>query len=104
MGSLEEMLASVSERLENVEKLLGRLVREKAVKDWYSTAEVAEILGRAEFTVREWCRLRRVHARKRACGPFRSRCDAGAAKKGVKRLSAWSGSWRSVESLPRCSK
>jgi hypothetical protein len=38
------------------------------VKEWYSTAEVAAILGRAEFTVREWCRLGRVRAEKKKCG------------------------------------
>ena len=38
------------------------------MKDWYTVAEVAEILGKAEFTVREWCRLGRVYASKRACG------------------------------------
>ena len=38
------------------------------MKEWYSTAEVAAILGRAEFTVREWCRLGRVRAEKKKCG------------------------------------
>jgi hypothetical protein len=28
----------------------------------YTTAEAATILGKAEYTVREWCRLERVHA------------------------------------------
>jgi hypothetical protein len=31
-------------------------------------AGTAQILGRAEFTVREWCRLGRVWASKRQCG------------------------------------
>lgn len=31
-------------------------------------AEVAQILGKADFTVREWCRLSRVWASKRQCG------------------------------------
>ena len=37
-------------------------------KEWYTVAEVAEALGKAEFTVREWCRPGRVYASKRACG------------------------------------
>ncbi|MBI3464957.1 MAG: helix-turn-helix domain-containing protein [Planctomycetes bacterium] len=32
-------------------------------KQSYSTHEVARILGRRPFTVREWCRLGRVNAR-----------------------------------------
>ena len=38
------------------------------MKEWYTTAEVAAMLGRAEFTVRKWCRLGRVNARKKKCG------------------------------------
>jgi len=37
-------------------------------KEWYSVAEVAKALGKAEWTVREWCRLGRVYASKRDCG------------------------------------
>lgn len=55
-------------RLAAIESLLATLVEQKAVKDWYSTAEVAAILCRAEFTVREWCRLGRVRAEKKKCG------------------------------------
>jgi hypothetical protein len=62
----------VLERLDRLEALLTQLVQQRAVKDWYTTAEVAQLLGRAEFTVREWCRLGRVNARKRACGRGRS--------------------------------
>jgi hypothetical protein len=58
----------LSERLERIEAALGLLVRERTVKEWYSVAEVASILGKAGFTVREWCRLGRIHARKRQCG------------------------------------
>lgn len=51
-----------------IETALQLLVRERTVKEWYTTAEVATILGRAEFTVREWCRLGRIRARKKLCG------------------------------------
>jgi hypothetical protein len=37
-------------------------------KQWFSPAEVAALLGRAAYTVREWCRLQRLSARKRPCG------------------------------------
>lgn len=58
----------IADRLERIERTLQQLVTQKTIKEWYSTAEVAEILGKAEFTVREWCRLGRIWASKRNCG------------------------------------
>lgn len=55
-------------RLERIEALLTALLGQRAAKEWYTTAEVAAALGRAEFTVREWCRLGRVLARKKKSG------------------------------------
>jgi hypothetical protein len=55
-------------RLGRIELALTQLVQQKAVKDWYTTSEVAELLLKAEFTVREWCRNRRIKAAKRDCG------------------------------------
>ncbi len=58
-------LTPLVERLDRIEAALQALVRQKAVKDWYSTTEIAEILGKAEYTVREWCRCGRIRASKR---------------------------------------
>src|SRR5262249_55467552 len=58
----------LAQRLERIEAALNLLVQQRTVKAWYTTTEVAEILDRAEFTVREWCRLGRVNAGKRECG------------------------------------
>lgn len=55
-------------RLAKIEALLASLVEQRTIKEWYSTAEVATILGKAEFTVREWCRLGRVNAEKKKSG------------------------------------
>lgn len=68
MNFLAKKVENVVERLDRIEAALLRLVERRTTKDWYSTAEAAEILGKAEFTVREWCRLGRIHADKRACG------------------------------------
>ena len=55
-------------RLDRIEAALVLLVQERTVKEWYSTAEVAKILGRAEYTVREHCRQGRIRAKKKPCG------------------------------------
>jgi Helix-turn-helix domain len=44
------------------------LLSQRTVKDFYTTAEVATLLGKAEFTVREWCRNGRVRAQKQGSG------------------------------------
>lgn len=55
-------------RLAKIETLLASLVEQRTVKEWYSVADLAMILGKAEFTIREWCRLGRVHAEKKKSG------------------------------------
>ena len=58
----------ILERLDRIEATLQSLVTQRIVKEYYTTAEVAQVVGKAEFTVREWCRLGRVWAEKRPCG------------------------------------
>jgi transposase len=55
-----------------VSQVLDLLVAQRTIKDWFTTAEVADILDKSEYTVREWCRQRRVKAEKRACGRGRA--------------------------------
>lgn len=62
---MSEAIAEIAERLDRIEAVLQSLVQERAIKDWYSTAEVAELLGKAEYTVREWCRQGRIQAKKK---------------------------------------
>jgi hypothetical protein len=63
-----ETLQDIVQRLERIEQLLAALVDRETVKDWYPTDEFARLVGKAEFTVREWCRRGRVHAEKRSSG------------------------------------
>lgn len=72
-GELIGRIDQLAGRLERIESVLVDLLRRRPAKEWYGTAELAELLGKAEFTVREWCRLGRVHAEKRACGRGRTR-------------------------------
>jgi transposase len=60
--------SEILQRLDRIEIALQRLITQRTVKDYYTTAEIAEFLGKSEFTVREWCRNGRVNAEKRACG------------------------------------
>ena len=55
-------------RLDRIEQLLQSIIEQRTTKDWYTTAEVVKVLGKAEFTVRECCRLGRVRAEKKKCG------------------------------------
>lgn len=55
-------------RLERIEAVLDQLLQARTSKEWYTTADVAQMLGKAEFTVREWCRLGRLRAEKRLSG------------------------------------
>ncbi len=63
-----ECLVKLSDRLERIESVLHDLLHRQTIKEYYSTAEAAKLLGKAEFTIREWCRLGRIHAQKRNSG------------------------------------
>lgn len=68
MEDQPQWIEPVMERLTKLESLLADLIRQRTLKDWYSTDEVAAILGKARFTVREWCRHGRVRCRKKNTG------------------------------------
>ncbi|WP_020476158.1 MerR family transcriptional regulator [Zavarzinella formosa] len=54
--------------MDRVEQMLAILVQRQTVKDFYGTDEFAEMVGKAEFTVRSWCRLGRINAEKKGSG------------------------------------
>jgi hypothetical protein len=59
---------TIDERLEKIEALLVALVERQQVREWYSVEEFARIVGKAEFTCREWCRHGRIKAEKKDSG------------------------------------
>jgi len=59
---------TTDERFDRIEELLRTLIEQRKVKDWYSVNEVAEMLGKAPFTIREHARLGRISASKRKSG------------------------------------
>ena len=54
--------------LTRIESKLDALAHQPRAQDFYSVDEFAERVRRQSFTVREWCRLGRINADKRACG------------------------------------
>ena len=58
----------ILDRLGRMEQLMEELLHRETVKDWYTTEDFSKIVGKAEFTVREWCRLGRISAEKRQSG------------------------------------
>ena len=60
--------AELLTRLDRIEAALALLIDQRQSKEWYTTADVAEVVDKAEYTVREWCRQNRVKAEKRPDG------------------------------------
>jgi hypothetical protein len=63
---------NLTARLDQLDAKVDQLLQQRTLKDWYGTEEVAQLLGKAEFTVREWCRNGRVNAQKRGSGRGKS--------------------------------
>ena len=79
LARLEAFLDDIAARLSQVQEqqvamaatlaeFRDVVVGQRTIKDWYSPEEVAEILKKQPYTVREWCRYRRINARKRPTG------------------------------------
>ena len=63
-----DRLNRIEEALIKIESLLRVVTEQRVIKDWYATKEVAELLEKKEYTVREWCRLGRINCKKVAGG------------------------------------
>jgi hypothetical protein len=59
---------TLEERLERIEAMLLLLVERQTMREWYTTHEFARAVGKAEFTIREYCRLSKLRAEKRQSG------------------------------------
>jgi hypothetical protein len=59
---------TLEERLTRIEAMLVVLTEGQQARAWYSVEEFARLVGRSEFTCREWCRLGRILAQKKASG------------------------------------
>ena len=68
MRALVDLAARIEAMETTLQEIYDLLANPAPKRDWYSVAEVASMLERADFTVREWARLGRIHASKRPCG------------------------------------
>lgn len=70
--SLEKSVVELASKLSRIEEVLcdlhSMVTSRQTIKDSYTTLEVAKILDKKPYTVREWCRLQRVNASKAMCG------------------------------------
>lgn len=68
---LHERLRAVESSLSTIEQTVAKQESESAPaspREYYSVPEFADLVERGEYTVREWCRMARIHAEK---------CDSG---------------------------
>jgi hypothetical protein len=67
-GKGDTVVSAIAEIQTLQREVRDLLVSQRTVKDWYSTDEIASISGKAEYTVREWCRQGRIRAEKKGSG------------------------------------
>jgi hypothetical protein len=68
MSTVEQRLDRIEGALASFQTMLAALLERETVRDWYTTEQFANLVDLAEFTVREHCRLGRLHAEKRRSG------------------------------------
>ena len=68
MTGFEQLRAEVQVMQDALLRVLQVVERRGIEKESYTTSEVAGILSKRPYTVREWCRLGRVNAEKTFCG------------------------------------
>jgi hypothetical protein len=65
-----DMQLSLEARLAGMEAILsqiqGFLAAPKVTREWYTVDEVASMMGKSPYTVRQWCLEGRIFATKRS--------------------------------------
>lgn len=59
---------TLEQKLDRIEAMLALLIGSRQQQGWYATDEFARLVGRSEFTIRQWCRQGRIEARKKGSG------------------------------------
>ena len=58
--------ARITEMHTMLVQIHGMLAQPKETREWYSVEEVAALLSKSAYSVREWCRFGRINATKRS--------------------------------------
>jgi hypothetical protein len=65
LSSVLEAFIRFSSQLDRIEIAVNKLIAQKVEKEWYTTAELAEALGKSPFTITErYCNAGRIECRK----------------------------------------
>ncbi|MGO8746707.1 MAG: helix-turn-helix domain-containing protein [Thermoguttaceae bacterium] len=69
LNRFNELMQTLDGRLQRLEQSVANMAEmlqsRKPEKEWYTTAEVAELLGKKDYTIREkWCHRGRIKAEK----------------------------------------
>ena len=62
------LLEEIKREVQEIKAGIAERPDPQANQQWFTPAEVAHLLGKKPYTVREWCRLGRINAQKRQCG------------------------------------
>ncbi len=68
MDHLDAKLNDILRQLDELKRLVHQLAQPPITKEWYTIPEIAALIHKSAYTVREWCRHGRVKARKKPCG------------------------------------
>lgn len=68
MAAMDRIVGRLTALESAISALRDELHVRQTVKEFYTTAEIAQLLGRRPYTVREWCRLGRINAEKAHSG------------------------------------
>lgn len=66
MSDIAKNIDRLADRIESLEKRIEAVVVGRLDKEWYTTEEVAVLMDRAPWTVRQWCLQGRIRAKKRS--------------------------------------
>ena len=66
--SIDNRLILMEQIQESMFTMVAAILNKQKVQEWYTIEEFAELVGKAKFTVREWCRNGQIHAKKAQSG------------------------------------